>query len=327
MEAPAERRPSRILVTGAAGFIGSHVAERLAGLGHEVTGLDCFTEHYDVARKEANAAALSSSGVSVVRADLRRDDLSAVVEGIDAVVHLAARPGLGSDDLRAYLHDNVGATARLVAAVVESSSSASLRLFVNVATSSVYGRYAVADEEARPQPISAYGISKLAAERIVMDAAAADGLPACSLRPFSVYGPRERPEKLIPRLLHAALTAEPFTLFEGSEHHRRSYTYVGDVAAAIVAALDRPHDAAGEVFNIGHPASYATPELIDLVSRVTGRPIPCIAAPRRDGDLIETHAVGDKARVRLGFSASTALEDGVREHAAWAGAAAIKAAV
>ncbi len=302
-------------MTGAAGFIGSHVVEALVAIGHDVVGLDCFTDHYPVEAKRANAAAVAALGVETRALDLRTDDLRDVVADVDVVLHLAGRPGLGSEDLAAYLLDNTVATERLVNAVEEVN--AGLHLFVNVATSSVYGRYATADETAVPAPVSAYGISKLAAEHVVRRAATLRGLAACSLRPFSVYGPRERPEKLLPRLLAAAYGGPPFPLFDGSEAHRRSYTYVGDVAAAIVSTIAHRDRCMGAVCNIGHPESHATAELIELVTSLTGRSVPCIAAPARTGDLLETKAVIDTARRLLDYAPKVSIREGVLLQAEW----------
>jgi nucleoside-diphosphate-sugar epimerase len=292
--------------------------ERLVASGRAVVGVDSFSDSYDVRLKEANASALARLGVPVLRLDLSVDDLEPALEDVDEVVHLAALAGLGGRKASDYVRHNEVGTRRLVEALCAPGVRRRLRLVVNVATSSVYGRRAITDETTPLEPISAYGASKLAAERTVMDAGDGAGLPVCSLRPFSVYGPRERPEKLVPRLLDAAEHGTPFTLFAGSADHRRSFTYVTDVADAILAALDRAEAARGEVFNVGHPRSHTTREVIELVEQVTGRPVRVTAAPARPGDLFETRALVGKAREVLGVVPTTDLEDGIRLQASWA---------
>ena len=178
----------RILVTGTAGFIGSHLAERLCAQGHDVVGLDCFTDYYAREQKEANAAAVKAAGASTHELDLATDNLSSAVEGVEAVYHLAAQPGISaSTPFASYLQNNIVATHRLLEACRENSS---LALFVNVATSSVYGFRATDPETAPPRPVSHYGATKLAAEAMAMGYHETGRFPATSFRLFSVYGPR-----------------------------------------------------------------------------------------------------------------------------------------
>ena len=212
----------RILVTGAAGFVGSHLAERLAGMGHQVRGIDSLTDYYALALKKLNVDQLTRAGVVLLRLDLANDDLRAAVLDVDLVYHAAAQPGISAQvGFETYLQNNLIATQRLLEAV---KGSRSLRGFVNVSTSSVYGVDATGDEESEPRPTSHYGVTKLAAEQLVLALARDEGFPGSSLRLFSVYGPREQPEKLYPRLIGAILEGRPFPLFEGSERHLRSYT-------------------------------------------------------------------------------------------------------
>ena len=226
-----------ILVTGAAGFIGSHLAVRLAEEGHRVLGVDSFNGYYDATIKRANAGEVEAAGAEVRALDLAEDALEEVVRGVELVFHAAAQPGISaSTSFETYLRNNVVATQRLLKAARRSDS---LGLFVNISTSSVYGADASGDESVEPRPTSTYGVTKLAAEQLVLAAARDAGFPGCSFRLFSVYGPRERPDKLIPILIRSLLEGEPLPLFEGSEHHRRSYTYVGDIVEGLMTVIGR----------------------------------------------------------------------------------------
>jgi len=305
----------RILVTGAAGFIGSHLAERLARAGHEVVGVDCFTDYYSRALKELNARDVEAAGVRVVRLDLAADGLAPVMERIEAVYHLAAQPGISaSTPLEDYIRNNVVATHRLLEAALGCRS---LRLFVNASTSSVYGAHATDSEEAPPKPTSYYGVTKLAAEQLALAYHRERGMPVCSLRLFSVYGPRERPEKLYHRLIRSIVRDEPFPLYEGSEAHTRSYTFIEDVLDGMLAVLDRADTCVGEIFNIGSDEEITTGEGIRIVEEILGRPARKVAMPRRPGDQLRTHANIAKARERLGYAPGTRPRDGLEAEVRW----------
>ncbi|MEJ2209655.1 MAG: NAD-dependent epimerase/dehydratase family protein, partial [Anaerolineae bacterium] len=305
----------RILITGAAGFIGSHLAERLAGLGHEVRGLDCFTDYYSRGLKELNAGQVRERGVEILPLDLAEADLEPALDGVEFVYHLAAQPGISrTTSFETYERNNVVATHRLLLA---AQRSAAFRGLINVATSSIYGADATGDEETAPRPTSYYGVTKLAAEQLALAFTRDQGLPACSLRLFSVYGPRERPEKLYPRLIGAILEDRPFPLYEGSEHHVRSFTYVDDVIDGMVAVLEQFERCVGQILNIGTELSITTAEGIALVEDIIGRRARMVARPRRPGDQLRTQANIDKARRLLGYDPQTTPRQGLAREVAW----------
>jgi UDP-glucuronate 4-epimerase len=307
-----------LLVTGAAGFIGSHLAEALARAGHRVTGLDSFNSFYDPALKEENAREVRAAGVEILRLDLAVDDLAQVVAGADAIFHLAAQPGLSSrttfDD---YVRNNLVATGRLLAAAEASGAGRRPPRFINIATSSVYGAEATGDEATLPAPTSVYGVTKLAAEQLVLARHREGAMEACSLRIFSVYGPRERPDKLFPRLIRSVLDAREIELFEGSERHLRSFSYIGDIVRGITLAFERWDAARGHVFNIGSDVEVTTGEALHLVERLLGTPARVKRVPKRAGDQLRTHANIAKARGLLGYSPETSFEDGLRAAIEW----------
>jgi UDP-glucuronate 4-epimerase len=304
-----------ILITGAAGFIGSHLAERLAGMEHAVRGLDCFTDYYARPLKELNARQVREKGVEFLPLDLAEDDLGPAIEDVEFIYHLAAQPGISATTaFETYVRNNITATYRLAQAAKRSPA---LKGFVNVATSSVYGADATGDETTESKPTSYYGVTKLAAEQLVLAYARDQEFPACSLRLFSVYGPRERPEKLYPKLIRCILEEREFPLYEGSERHMRSYTYVGDIVDGFVAVLDNWGKCAGEIFNIGTDVSITTAEGIRTVEEIVGRSAQIARKPRRAGDQLRTHANIDKARRLLGYDPRTAVRDGLAREVEW----------
>jgi nucleoside-diphosphate-sugar epimerase len=305
----------RILVTGAAGFIGSHLAERLAALGHTVIGLDALTDYYSPALKQRNVQLLGAQGVTVLPLDLAADDLGNAVKDVEIVYHLAAQPGISATtSYDTYVRNNLTATYRLIEAARRSNA---LRAFVNVATSSVYGSDATGDEATAPQPTSYYGVTKLAAEQLALAYQRDKGFPACSFRLFSVYGPRERPDKLYPTLIRSLLTDQPFPLFEGAEQHLRSYTYVGDIVDGLLLSLTAFERCVGEIFNLGTDTAITTVEGIRIVDELIGKPARIARQPRRAGDQSRTHANIGKARRILGYNPLTTPREGLAQTVAW----------
>lgn len=305
----------RIVVTGAAGFIGSHLAERLALAGHDVRGVDGLTPFYDVAMKRQNARRLTSHGAEMHTLDLATDSLDAVLDGADAVVHLAAQPGLsGGTSREDFVRNNVIATQRLLDALTAQGEEAA---FVYASSSSVYGAEATGTEDGDLSPVSDYGRTKLEAERRVRRETESAPWDACIVRLFSVYGPRERPDKLLPKAIRCTLLGDSFPLYAGSEHHRRSFTYVGDAVTGFEKVLARFDRCAGETINLGTPTSVTTLQALETVATVTGAPTCIRRAPAREGDQRRTRAQVDKARRLLDFVPTTSLRDGIAAEVTW----------
>jgi len=295
----------RYVVTGAAGFIGSHLAEALAASGHEVRGVDCFTDYYDPAEKEANARALE-----VERLDLAADALA--LEGVDGVFHLAGQPGVRSfgDVFPLYLRRNVLATQR----VLEACTVAGVRL-VYASSSSIYGDAEAypTSEDTVPRPISPYGITKLAGEHL---ARAYRGDWVC-LRYFTVYGPRQRPDMFLRRVCEALLAHEPLELY-GSGRQSRSFTYVDDAVAATIAAME--HAPTGGVFNVGGGDEASMLETIERLEAISGETLDVRHVASARGDVSRTKADVTRIRDVLGWQPETSLADGLREMWSWASA-------
>ena len=306
---------AKCVVTGAAGFIGSHLSERLIALGYDVLGIDCLTDYYSRAQKTLNMNQASAQGVEFLHLDLAKDDLNAALEGVEVIYHLAAQPGISATTpFDAYLRNNLMATHRLLDAAKKTTS---LRGFINISTSSVYGADATGDEKTEPKPTSYYGVTKLSAEQLVLAAAREEGFPACSMRLFSVYGPRERPEKLYPKLIGSILEDKAFPLYKGSENHLRSYTYVGDIVDGLVSLLNKPDEIKGEIFNIGTDVAITTAEGIRIVEEIIGKRAKIEQNPKRPGDQLKTHANIAKARRVLGYTPTTKVREGLEKEVKW----------
>jgi len=297
----------RYVVTGAAGFIGSQLTEELLARGYEVAAIDCFTDYYDPALKEDNAAEFDVS-----RLDLAADEL--VLDGFDGVFHLAGQPGVRSfgavfDD---YVRRNLVATQR----VFESAARAGVRV-VFASSSSVYGdaeRYPT-PEDARPSPISPYGITKLACEQLAYAYAKGFGLEAVILRYFTVYGPRQRPDMALARVVDALARAASFELY-GDGLQSRSFTYVADVVAATIGAMERAPTAA--LYNVGGGVEATMRDAIATLEQVSGRTLEVVERPAAPGDVRRTAADTGRIERELGWRARTALADGLQAQWEWA---------
>jgi nucleoside-diphosphate-sugar epimerase len=266
----------KCLVTGAAGFIGSHLCERLLRDGHQVVGLDAFIPYYPRAIKEAHLAACRAHPRFTWRElDLRADDLSPALHGVEVVFHLAAMAGLPRSwtEFGLYENCNVSATFRLLEAVEACSS---LGRFLYISTSSVYGRYSSGDETLPTRPISPYGVTKLAAENLCRAFAEERGLPLVVLRYFSVYGPRQRPDMGYHRFISSILRGDPVTVF-GDGLQVRGNTYIDDCVAATVAAIGA---IPGETYNVGGGETASVWEVLHKLERIIGCKARCSASPR-----------------------------------------------
>ena len=297
----------RYIVTGAAGFIGSHLAEALAAHGHEVLGVDCFTDYYDTLLKEENAASLD-----VARFDLAEQDLE--LAGVDGVFHLAGQPGVRSfgEVFEEYVRRNLLASRR----VFEAAAAAGARV-VFASSSSVYGeaeRYPT-PEDTEPRPVSPYGITKLGCEQLAHAYAQSFGLDAVVLRYFTFYGPRQRPDMALARIVDALARGASFELY-GDGLQSRSFTYVADGVAATIAAMQRA--APGTVYNVGGGEEATMRDAIATLEAVSGRGLDVVERPAAAGDVRRTSADVTRIERDLGWRATTALEDGLRAQWEWA---------
>jgi nucleoside-diphosphate-sugar epimerase len=300
----------RYLVTGSAGFIGSHLAEELVARGHDAVGLDSFTDYYDPALKEENAA---RAGVELLRLDLAEDELD--LARYDGVFHLAGQPGARSFGtvFADYLRRNTLATQRLFEAAVAAGVKV-----VYASSSSVYGdaeRYPTPEDTA-PRPNSPYGITKLACEHLAGAYERSFGLDAVGLRYFTVYGPRQRPDMAFARVVDALARGGSFEVY-GDGSQSRSFTYVTDVVDATIRSLDaRP----GSIFNVGGGEEASLREALAVLERIAGRRLDVTFGPPAAGDMRRTKADTRRIEAALGWRAATPLEDGLRAHWEWASA-------
>ncbi len=306
----------KILVTGVAGFIGSHTAERLQQLGHEIVGVDNFSEYYNLSLKKLNAAAVERAGVKVINLDLRNENLSnSLPTDIHYIFHYAAQPGISSTStFEDYFSNNIIATKNLIDYALLCPD---LKLFVNIGTSSIYGLEATFTEDVAPKPASHYGVTKLAAEQLVLQKSREKQLQSCSLRLYSVIGPRERPEKMYTKLIDLGLKGDPFPLFEGSDKHLRSFTYVGDIVDGVVSVIGKEQIVDGEIINLGTEVEHTTQEGIEAVEEVLGITITINVLPKRAGDQSRTKANIDKARKFLDYNPQTTLLESVEHQVKW----------
>jgi nucleoside-diphosphate-sugar epimerase len=310
-------RPSRVLVTGAAGFIGSHLSERLVADGVRVRGVDAFTDYYPRERKEANLAGLADeAGFDLVEADLASADLAPLLAGCDAVVHLAAQPGVRAswgDTFARYVHDNITATQRLLEAV-----SARPVPFAHASSSSVYGdaeRLPTVEDDTVPLPVSPYGVTKLAAEGLGRLYARERGVPAVALRYFTVYGPRQRPDMAFTRFARAVVLGEPITVF-GDGEQSRDFTYVSDAVEATYRAVT--HGRGGAVYNVGGGERASVNQVIAMLEELSGGPIEVVRKERQAGDARHTGADTSRAEADLGWRPTVGLREGLARQLEWA---------
>jgi len=307
----------RALVTGVAGFIGSTLAERLVGDGVEVAGVDSFTDYYPRPIKERNLARLlAGPRFRFIESRIQDADLPALLEDRTHVFHLAAQAGVRRSwgrDFAIYTVNNIEATQVLLEAAVRAPS---LERFVYASSSSVYGDNTPMPfrEDALPQPVSPYGVSKLAAEQLCYLYHANFKVPTVSLRYFTVYGPRQRPDMGFHKFLRATILGEPIAVF-GDGEQTRDFTFVQDAVAATIAAGRR--GVPGRVYNIGGGSRVSVNEVLDLIGRIAGRRPVVRVDPAQKGDMRHTYADTSLARADIGFAPAVKLEEGLTAEYQW----------
>ncbi len=306
----------KALVTGAAGFIGSHLTAALLDRGADVTGVDSFTDYYPRSIKESNVAVNAGRrGFHFIQASLQAADLGALLEEKTHVFHLAAQAGVRKSwghDFRVYTDNNVDATQRLLEACVDRP----LHRFVYASSSSVYGDNVSMPmrEDALPQPVSPYGVTKLAAEQLCYLYFANHGVPTTSVRYFTVYGPRQRPDMAFHRFIRAALRGDAITLY-GDGEQTRDFTFVTDAVAATIAAGDRGKT--GCAYNVGGGSRVSVNKLFEIIAAIHGRPLEIRREPAQKGDMRDTFADTSRARADLGFAPQVSLEQGLEAEYRW----------
>ncbi len=306
---------ARSIVTGVGGFIGSHLAEHLLELGHEVIGIDCFTNYYDVRLKHSNLATLlGMPGFTLVEDDLTTMDVSPYLRGCDFVFHQAGQAGVRAswgESFIQYTNHNILATQRLL----EALKGQPIKKLVFASSSSVYGNARLPMlETALPQPVSPYGVTKLAAEHLCYLYHANYGVPYVALRYFTVYGPRQRPDMAINKFIRAIATGNPITVY-GDGTQSRDFTYVEDIVRANALAATAP--ISDGVVNICGGSRITVAELLRTMRDTIGREPRLEYIADQRGDVGHTGADSSRARRLLGFVPRTRLEDGLRAQIAW----------
>ena len=305
----------KILVTGAAGFIGSHLVEALASKGHQIIAIDALLDNlYPSEQKIQNWKMIEKMGSSVERReiDLRKPLESAEIADCDYIYHLAAMPGLSLswEDMKLYIDCNLLATANLV----KASNPNKLKRFFHISTSSVYGANVSGDENSALIPISPYGVTKLASENLVSAFSKANGLPYTIFRLFSVYGPRQRSDMAFNIFTRKLLAEEVINIY-GNGTQSRTNTYVSDVVDGLVSALE--HSETGEIYNLCGNEQANVLEIIDMLAKLTNRtPILNFMAERL-GDQQITKSVAQKAQAKLGFKPKVNLLEGLARQVEW----------
>jgi UDP-glucose 4-epimerase len=303
-------------VTGAAGFIGSHLAERLLGDGYRVRAVDCFTDYYDPAIKRSNiAAALGNANYELIEGNLNDLDLRDVLADARGCFHLAAQAGVraswGAEFLH-YIHCNIEATQKLL----EAARAVNLPRLVYSSSSSVYGnaKQMPMSETANPYPVSPYGVTKLSGEQLCNLYSFNYGLSTVSLRYFTVYGPRQRPDMAFHKFIRAGIEGQPIEIY-GDGKQTRDFTFVSDAVEANVLAMrySKPHG----VFNVGGGANVTLQHVIGIIEQALGKPLQADFQNRVFGDVQDTHADTSRVAAELGFHAKVSVEEGIPQEVAW----------
>jgi nucleoside-diphosphate-sugar epimerase len=306
----------KALVTGAAGFIGSHLTASLLDRGASVVGVDCFTDYYPRAVKEKNIEeARLREGFRFAETSIQTADLPALLDGVTHVFHLAAQAGVRKSwgtDFKTYTVNNIEATQLLLEACVGRP----IERFVHASSSSVYGDNASIPmrEDALPQPVSPYGVTKMAAEQLGYLYHVNYAVPVVAMRYFTVYGPRQRPDMAFHRFIRAALADEPISLY-GDGEQTRDFTFVSDAVAATIAAGDRGVN--GRSYNIGGGSRVSMNDVIKIVERVASRRLKVNREGTQKGDMRDTYADTARAKQDLGFTPKVSLEEGIQAEYRW----------
>jgi UDP-glucose 4-epimerase len=303
------------LVTGAAGFVGSHLAERLLVEGWQVTGVDCFTDYYSRSDKEQNLAALvGHQSFTFVETDLVTADLLPLVAGKEVVFHEAGQAGVRASwgtQFELYTRNNILATQRLLEAVKDSD----LHRFIYASSGSIYGDVKVLPitEDTLPKPVSPYGVTKLSGEHLCQLYYVNSGVPTVRLRYFTVYGPRQRPDMAFHKFIRAILRGERISVY-GDGEQTRDFTYVSDVVDASILAVDAP---AGQVFNVAGGSRVTVNHVISTLEELVGRPALVDRQERQAGDQRHTWADTSAAREILGYVSQVGLREGLAREVEW----------
>ncbi len=303
----------RILVTGVAGFVGSHLAEQLLVDGHEVIGLDSFTDYYARSIKERNLIGLlETDGFRFYELDLRDDQLEPALDGVEVVVNQAAMAGLMRSwtDFQSYASCNLLGVQRLI----EAARSANVRRFLQISTSSVYGTDAVGDEDVATQPVSPYGVTKLAAEKLLLAHVAVHGFPAAILRYFSIYGPRQRPDMAYNIFTEALMDGRPIVVF-GDGFQSRSNTFVSDAVGGTISAIDGAE--IGAIYNIGGGEEITLLDAIAIIADELGVKPTIQHEAARPGDQRRTWADITRARHAFDYQPRVMPAEGLRAQVRW----------
>lgn len=306
----------RCVVTGAAGFVGSSLCDALLQAGHTVVGIDAFVEYYPRAVKERNLrTALSNPRFTFIEGDLLTTDLGHLLSGAEWIFHQAAQAGVRAswgEYFSSYTDNNVLATQRLLDGVRRCPT---VRKVVYASSSSIYGNAEAypTREEATPRPVSPYGVTKLAAEHLMMLYATEFGVPTVSLRYFTVYGPRQRPDMAFNRFIRAGLTGDEIVVY-GDGEQSRDFTFISDIVAANIAAAER--GASGTVFNLGGGTQATVNDVLRIVERYVG-PLKLRREERQAGDARHTRADTARAHAALGFQPTVSLDEGIGREVEW----------
>ena len=307
----------KCLITGAAGFIGSSLADLLLSQGHEVTGVDCFADYYPREIKEANiAGALADPRFTFIEDDLLTIDLHALLTGVDWVFHEAAQAGVRASwgsSFDTYARNNILVTQRLL----ETAKSSQIKRLVYASSSSIYGDSPELPlrESARPQPVSPYGVTKLAAEHLCYLYHVNYGVPTVSLRYFTVYGPRQRPDMAFNKFIRAALSGGEI-LIHGDGEQTRDFTYITDICNANLLAA-RTDAAVGRIFNVGGGSRVTVNHVLDVLSGLCGERVKVRHIEDQKGDVRHTLSDTTAAHETLGYYTQVPVEEGLAREFAW----------